>query len=190
MITRDFLMKIHTPKFIFNTAVDFFNLGTERCERIFTGDYSNDTGLYLRVPAPATVLAFAMELMLKSILLYRNGDYPKIHRLLDLYNQLSQIDKSEIEEHYSKLFVDPRRFPTFRYAVESKQDNVKDTPKHSSTRQEILHELKIHDVSFVKWRYVFSFPEKEDEEELQYNFAFIVRLFEASFNYSENFHKT
>ena len=183
-------MKIHTPKFIFNTAVDFFNLGIERCEKIFTDDYLNDTGLYLKVPAPATVLAFAMELMLKSILLYRSSDYPRIHRLLNLYNQLSQVDKSEIEERYSKLLIDHRKFPTFRYVVESKQNNIEDVPTHTSIRQEILLELKIHDISFVKWRYVFSFPEKEDQEQLQYNFAFIVRLFQASFDYSNNFHKT
>lgn len=183
-------MKIHTPKFIFNTAVDFFNVGVERCEKIFFGDYHNDTSVYLKVTAPATILAFSMELMLKSILLYRNNLYPKIHGLLELYTQLPETDQNEIEKSYSEICVDNKQFPAFRYILASKETNPTNDEVYSSVKQEIISELKTHDISFVKWRYVFSFPKNEDEEKLQYNFAFIVRLFQASFNYSSNFHKT
>jgi hypothetical protein len=181
-------MKIHTPKFIFNTAVDFFNVGIERCEKIFVGNYLEDSSLYIKVPAPATILAFSMELMLKSIHLYKKQTYPRVHELLSLYNQLSEIDQNEIEKLYSKIDVDHKKFPTFRYITEGKENEHTVDAMHNSVREEILSELKIHDISFVKWRYVFSFPEKE-EEQLQYNFSFIVRLFQASFNYSNVFHK-
>jgi len=182
-------MKIHTPKFIFNTAVDFFNVGIERCEKIFTGNYSEDTSIYLKVPAPATILAFSMELMLKSILLYKKQAYPQVHRLVDLYNELPNTDQEKIEELYSNINIDSQKFPSFRYIIESKEHKHSNDPIYNSIQEEIQSELNIHDVSFVKWRYVFSFPEKADEEKLQYNFAFIVRLFKASFDYSEHFHK-
>lgn len=180
-------MKIHTPKFIFNTATDFFNVGKERCEKIFVGDYLNDPSIYLKITAPATILAFSMELILKSILLFRNNVYPRTHRLSDLYNRLSQIDQDVIEKYFSEIVLDFKVFPTFRYAIESKENEIENDLSYTSAKQEIMSELKTHDISFVKWRYVFSFPEKEDEEKLQYNFAFIVKLFQASFKHSKIF---
>lgn len=145
-------MKIHTPGFIFNTAVDFFNVGIERCKKIFSGDYFNDTGMYLKITAPATILAFSMELMLKSILLYRKNEYPKVHGLSELYSHMPELDQNEIERCYSEILVDNKLFPAFRYIVESNGNIPENKTEYTSIKQEIMSELIIHDISFVKWR--------------------------------------
>lgn len=178
-------MKIYTPRFIFNSAIEFYNLGSDRCKQIFTGDYLNDKSLYLKVPAPATNLSFSVELILKALLLYRNGKHPKEHSLQKLYYSLPSDDQGGIERIYSNADIDKQKFPSIRYiALDYKNQNTSSV-NYSSIKEEMSYELVNHDYSFVKWRYVFSFPEKNDEGKLEYNFSFIMKLFEAIFDYSK-----
>jgi hypothetical protein len=171
-------MNLIDHKFLSNTAVDFFNLAHDRCLELFNREYKDDGSLYVRITAPATNLSFAVELMLKSLLLKLTGSFPKKHNLVILYNKLPEFLKGEIIINYSGKTVSPRLFPSFRYlAMVSASKYSKDKPKHSSVAKEIDYELELHDESFVNWRYVFSFTEKADK--LEYNFGFMIKFFLA-----------
>jgi HEPN domain-containing protein len=139
--------------------------------------------LYLKINAPATNLALSVELSLKSILLYRNSEIPLTHKLSSLYNSISKADRDVIEDVFSRLSVNESLFPNFLYIkaeVDGKYTKSQDDEK---VFNEIIHNLELHDRSFIDWRYIFEFS-INNEEALSFNFSFMVRLSRALFEYS------
>ena len=178
-------MKINTPKFIFNTATDYFNLGEQRCKELFVPGFQNDKSLYLKISAPSTLLSFSLELLLKSLLFARVGNYPKTHELFTLYNNIPISDKQAIHTAYKKISEYHYGFPTFRFAAESSDSQKNLLPLNASTSDEIAFNLNIHDNSYVNWRYIFSFSADAQIPNVDYDFNFICRFFKAVHEHSK-----
>lgn len=175
-------MNIYTPKFLSNTATDFFNLAYHRCSEIFPVEKGNSDGLlYVRMTAPATNFSFSIELMLKSFLLSIQSDFPKTHSLRALYQALPAACRTQIEANYQGIPIDGKLFPIIRYAPSDYSDDTR--PIKLPAKEEIDKELEIHDHSFVNWRYIFS--SVNEQAFIEFNFGFAVRFFLACLEYKK-----
>jgi hypothetical protein len=173
-------MNIYTPQFLYNTAVEFHSISVSRCRTIFNKKYFNQQGIiHLQIIVPATNLSFALELIIKAILISKTGRFPKKHNLLHLYIALPDSARTDIEKIYKTLKVSKTAFPSFRFVVTGSPPDTR--AQYDSISDEIIGQLKIHDDSFVKWRYVFSFT--EEYESVEFDFAFIIKLFRACAQY-------
>jgi hypothetical protein len=170
-----YFMNLYTPEVIRNIAADYHNLATRRCKELFLGDYLNDGALYLKINAPAMLMAFSLELSLKSILLFRSCIVPRTHSLIELYQALAEEDRIEINRRFLIVDVDEKLFPAFRLIQEQFVDKWTASASLSAKENEIIDGLKLYSKSFVDWRYVFEVSIL-DTEMLEFDFRFSYRL--------------
>jgi hypothetical protein len=175
-------MTIHTPKFLFNTSIDYFNIAQARCDEIFSSNYQEDASLFMKISAPATILSFSVELIIKSILLKRNNHYSKAHKLLDLYKSVPSDDKKLIESKFANISADNFNYPTFRFIVDM-YDAPASKTAFANCSEEINYKLTEHDNSFVNWRYIASFSVDSEDKLRHYDFAFICKFYNAFYIY-------
>jgi len=170
-------MNIYKPLFIWNTAIDFYNLGFERCKTIFGDGYQGDKSLYLKIAAPAINISFSVELFLKGIALHETGSFESIHTLKTLFSKIPEHSKTTIIEFFESDLDINDKFPSFMFLKDShaNSDNLKPTNNFESSESKIIYELELHDNSFINWRYIFELPQKADYKR-EYNFEFMIRF--------------
>jgi hypothetical protein len=132
----------------------------------------------MKIPAPAAILSFAVELLMKSLLLLRKGKYPKKHNLLTLYTILEVADREKIELNFANSSFENYRYPASRFIVEGHTPPEGET-SFSTPADEIYYRLQEHDDSFVHWRYIASFSIDTPDKVRQYDFSFICRFYDA-----------
>jgi hypothetical protein len=179
------MINLNTPETISKIALEHFHLGHSRLMELFVDEYLNNDKLYLKLSAPATKISFAIELMLKAMLLLKNSSFPKYHNIFKLYNLLPFEDQVSIILIYKQL--NPLDFPTFRFSILENNPNNEDPKYFESPDQEILHNLKLHELSFNNWRYIAMFTvDLKESSSQEYNFSFMCNFFKALYQYLEH----
>lgn len=105
------------------------------------------------------VLAFAVELSLKALLVKQDGHHEHTHKLVDLYDKLSEETQNKIESEYLKALEEGG----------SKSD------------KSLIQLLTDHQDDFVEWRYLDNVDENLDSEpnELQLAICAILNVYEV-----------
>lgn len=105
------------------------------------------------------VLPFTIELALKALLTKENVNSGNIHDLLDLYNNLPEQIKSNLDAQYQSLSANGTT---------------------SGSQSLLKNLLKEHRKDFVSWRYLENVENlKRDEKEMQFAICAILDIYNA-----------
>jgi HEPN domain-containing protein len=122
--------------------------------------------------------SFAAELFLKGIMLMSKGNYNKGHNLKQLFHDLNEDIKTELESLVQSLVLQ-NNFKKF-VLVKSKPEEKFEIHWKYKKSPSIIEFLEEHEKPFVEWRYYFEFSgeAKTMIYDLQFMDSFVVALFE------------
>ena len=176
--------QLNTPDFLSQNAQDFFNIGKKRTKEIFANKPLENPFLWYHVSAPAVNLAFALELMIKAILLIENRELrkeDKIHALKELFLKISSDAKNEIIKILDSLDINKHKYPALMFSIEEYPQKKTQTQEIKTTEEIIIELLTTHDNSFISWRYSFELSEINSKiENIEFDFGKMIRFIEAT----------
>ncbi|XJC79675.1 hypothetical protein ACHFCA_52995 (plasmid) [Delftia tsuruhatensis] len=137
--------KSFNPKYIFNAADSF--LKTAHNSLYVFYDEKNKQPDHVAISIIANY-SFATELFLKSILTAQ-GKPATGHNLADLFEQLDQSTKNELEQDKSLTRLDIQEFKIKNNEIEAENEEAREKFSFSET-------MKMYENSFIDYRYLYE----------------------------------
>jgi len=176
--------QLNTPDFLFHNSIEFFEIGKKRTAEIFKIKPCDNPYLWYSISAPAVNIAFALELMLKTIILLETkklGKEDKQHKLSYLFLRISEKARNAIVNDFYSPNRKKSSYPSVRFS--KRQLKEPELPAQTS-EEKIIKLLSIHDNSFVSWRYSFELSELENKKEvISFYFGDIIDFIEIVIEY-------
>jgi HEPN domain-containing protein len=172
------MTRIHTPIVLGKTSQEYFNLGYSRIKELNNPNILLDGTFFYKISAPATNIAFAIELALKAVLLSYENLYKQDHNISNLFDLLEVSDRNQLIKNYTEIVVEALPHAAFC------QHDAKPTHQIAkSPEEEVRLKLKIHEKAFVHWRYFASFTLDNNGmiDSIEFDFGFMCRFYLATF---------
>lgn len=170
-------MKQNNENIQYYSALGFYKQGKKIAEQI---DENIGNKNFELVSVSTVCYSFSAELFLKLLIhIISEKAIKNEHKLDELFKKLPTEYKSKIEQKYElKKALKSKKLKPIKFSFNSISENEKDLKNENNiTHLSILDLLKIHNDSFVKWRYLYEIKKSE-----YYYFEFNFKLMDDFIN--------
>ncbi|WP_430426737.1 hypothetical protein [Maribacter litoralis] len=170
-------MKRNNENLQYYSALGFYKQGKKSAKK-FNKNIGNEN--FELVSVSTVCYSFSTELLLKLLIqIISKKAIDSEHKLEKLFNKLPAEFKAEIEEIYQqKKKLENKKLKPIKVSFNSNfgnKENIKN--ENNITDLSITELLKIHNESFVKWRYLYEIKGNE-----HYYFEFNFKLMDDFIN--------
>lgn len=138
---------------LLHSAKGFYDVGFN-CAYNLNKD--NEISGFQRISAGAVNMSFAAELFLKAIHLIVKNEAIRGHELLELFNDLPQNSKTDIEKRFNSHLRnnnEAKLLPSYKLVVSGPNEKT-NQDNSDNINIDLLEFLTKHNLTFQNWRYM------------------------------------